>query len=114
MKELSKCCNKPKVANYTDEGTGCYLCQGCLGEFIPTTPKEEERLREEFRKLNHCGSLQIIEDYILKTRREAIAGTLNTVYEVLEDQWNPKDGAGVNIPVFKSLLKERGIHLTQE
>lgn len=35
MVELSKCCSKPKVANYSDEGTGCYLCQGCLGEFIP-------------------------------------------------------------------------------
>lgn len=39
-KELSKCCNKPKVSNYEDEGTGCYLCQGCLGEFIPREEKE--------------------------------------------------------------------------
>lgn len=34
-KQKSKCCGKEKVANYSDEGTGCYLCQDCLGEFIP-------------------------------------------------------------------------------
>lgn len=39
-KEISICCGKEKVANYTDEGTGCYLCQGCLGEFIPQPDKE--------------------------------------------------------------------------
>jgi len=39
--EKSKCCGKEKVANYSDEGTGCYLCQGCLGEFIPTDEVKE-------------------------------------------------------------------------
>lgn len=48
--ELSKCCNKPKVANYSDEGTGCYLCQGCLGEFIP---KKEEC---NFCRTSKCGN----------------------------------------------------------
>ncbi len=40
--EKSKCCGKPKVSNYTDEGTGCYLCQGCLGEFIPQDTSEKK------------------------------------------------------------------------
>lgn len=35
IEQVSQCCGKEKVANYSDEGTGCYLCQGCLGEFIP-------------------------------------------------------------------------------
>lgn len=44
IKEISKCCGKPKVSNYTDEGTGCYLCQGCLGEFIPQDTAEKEEM----------------------------------------------------------------------
>lgn len=93
-----------------------------------TTPKEEENntLMEQFvsdyddyESKEHDTNLTSHDrakmyELLRKFRREAIAETLNTVYEVLEDQWNPKDGAGVNIPVFKSLLKERGIHLTQE
>lgn len=83
MKELSQCCNKPKVANYSDEGTGAYLCQGCLGEFIPTTPIEEAIKRRESKMYHYYKSVFVdgfeggypaeYDDELLKIRREAIA-----------------------------------------
>lgn len=100
MKTLSKCCNKPKVVNYTDEGTGAYLCQGCLGEFIPTTPKEEEILQSWLKRQSDGGQYidggNNYEEYCLdgyfnlrelvsSIRREAIAERDEEIVKILED-----------------------------
>lgn len=66
---LSQCCGKPKVENYSDEGTACYLCQSCLKEFIPTVNPNEinskltAELFENIEQLKHKEiTLKDVED----------------------------------------------------
>lgn len=80
-RELSQCCGKEKVANYADEGTGCYLCQGCLGEFIPRSPDNfSEKTLAEFERF-YLQAMGVSGPIRLKAIKDFLRSALNAQRE---------------------------------
>ncbi len=103
--EISKCCGKPKVANYSDEGTGCYLCQGCLGEFIPqeAPPSKCAGCRAYYTGSHQCdGLMKVLVDEFNKKRDEEFDKTFGKF-----EGRNPQGGI-FNQEHVKEFMKKYG------